>query len=154
VGSAWGCDSCGGVQLDDAAFGHVRESAYAMIVERAGRQYVDVPLLDSSSPLPCPDCDKPMSRTELDDIPVDYCRDHGTWFDAQELLAVALALHRKKMASLPPEEPKSVGAEVLPYARSAEVAEQLADLQDRLRASVQRAETIQMLQRLGIGRTW
>jgi Zn-finger nucleic acid-binding protein len=142
------------VQLDDAAFGHVRESAYAMIVERAGKLYVDVPLLDPSAPLSCPECDAPMSRTELDDIPIDYCRDHGTWFDAQELLAVALALHRKKLANQHREEPPSVGADLLPYARSVETAEQLAALQARLRGSVKRMETIQLLKKIGIGRRW
>lgn len=148
AGSAWGCDGCGGVLLDDAAFAHVREAGYALIVERAGRSYVDVPAVDESAPLQCPECAKPMQRTLLDEIPVDFCREHGTWFDAQELLAVALALSRARRASQRAPAPD----ESLPYAASPETAEQLEWLKHMLRVSIDRLETAEILRRLEAAR--
>ena len=37
---------------------------------------------------PCPTCKRPMSRETFRGIEVDRCRDHGIWFDRDEVLHV------------------------------------------------------------------
>lgn len=89
AGTAWGCSGCGGVQLDDAAFGHLRRGEYAVTVAKGADVGASVRVPDETSVLPCPRCARPMTRTLLAGVPVDHCVDHGTWFDALELAAVA-----------------------------------------------------------------
>jgi Zn-finger nucleic acid-binding protein len=40
--------------------------------------------------LPCVACGQAMQTLALFDVPVDRCRGHGVWFDAEELAAVLL----------------------------------------------------------------
>lgn len=88
------CPECRGVWLDSAAVERlVRERrristqavlgmggpgvGYALELNPPGRLYVK-----------CPDCAKIMNRTNFakrSGIIIDSCRNHGTWFDADEL---------------------------------------------------------------------
>lgn len=55
----------------------------------------------------CPDCQTPMSRADLFGVPVEVCtaREHGVWFDKDEL---AQALERVGVEDpAPPEPPTS-----------------------------------------------
>ena len=88
------CARCGGVWLD--------AESYRGMLDRA-REVGDVPELlrrggakrtlqrDPRGALLCPACDTRMARGNFasrSGVLVDYCRDHGAWFDAGELRAV------------------------------------------------------------------
>jgi len=98
VGAAAGCAECGGVLLDDSAFGHVRTTAYEAILLQAGETPPPAMAPAADAPLACPYCREPMTRTQIGVVWVDHCRNHGTWFDARELVDVARAIataHRR-----------------------------------------------------------
>lgn len=127
AGSALGCEQCGGVMIDDAGFAAVRERLYAAILERTGAP-PNIPTSDHSGALGCPHCGAAMKRTHVASVPIDLCSEHGTWFDAHELVAVAqtIADHRGLTGT------ERLDPEPLPYAHSRETAEQLARLQRQL----------------------
>lgn len=127
-GSAWGCTACSGVLLDDEAMGFVRSSLYASIAASAPVP-MDLDPWDPSPALVCPRCDAPMRRTELSGVAVDCCVEHGTWFDARELVAVAYCLARQAddRRGVPPEYG------FMPWAATPEAAETLKVLNDQLR---------------------
>lgn len=82
---------------------------------------------DSSPPLACPVCQALLLRTELAGVPVDHCAEHGTWFDARELVAIAFAISQRM------EDLRGGGSEAVPWSRSAETAEVLAFMNESLR---------------------
>jgi Zn-finger nucleic acid-binding protein len=45
---------------------------------------------DKHETLGCPTCGKPMEQWKLYRVPIDRCRDHGIWFDRDELMQVLL----------------------------------------------------------------
>lgn len=102
VGVAFGCARCGGVLLDDAAFGHVREQLCARIVEQANLEAAPSRARDVSPLLSCPVCRQVMTRTSVERVEVDFCREHGTWFDRDELVAIARACVIARAYAPPP----------------------------------------------------
>ncbi len=88
------CDACGGVWLEAATFEKLIKSRdeQAKILSGHG-PYLE---LEAFSPhaieapryLPCPDCRQLMNRknfAESSGVIVDVCRQHGFWFDRDEL---------------------------------------------------------------------
>jgi Zn-finger nucleic acid-binding protein len=90
------CSVCGGIWLDTATFQKVcdeRERQEKILVypvtaiatdalpeQKQGRMYV-----------PCPECGGLMQRRNfvgISGIIVDWCKDHGTWFDYRELQGI------------------------------------------------------------------
>jgi Zn-finger nucleic acid-binding protein len=89
TGRAHGCGRCAGVLLDDAAFGHVRASAYQSVLA-SGREPPPTSADGDYSPvLPCPVCRTLMTRSRIGEVCIDVCASHGVWFDRDELLNVA-----------------------------------------------------------------
>jgi Zn-finger nucleic acid-binding protein len=86
------CDACTGLWLTNETFEHVtREAAkVAVTAERS----IDRRLPEFERPRqpwayrPCPHCEKLMARKNYgrkSGVIIDICRDHGLWFDAEEL---------------------------------------------------------------------
>jgi Zn-finger nucleic acid-binding protein len=103
VGRATGCDQCRGVWLDDSAYAEVREQSWARVVEKGSRKAPAA--RDDRHPLCCPLCPKPMGKTELAHVKVDYCVGHGTWFDPGELEAIAYEIARREAPATPSQAP-------------------------------------------------
>jgi len=143
TGMVWGCAGCAGVLLDDEAFGFVRSSFYEKIAKSA-RVPMDLVPWDPSPALACPMCGDPMVRTELCGVAVDFCKEHGTWFDARELVAVAYALVKKT------EEDRGGARDqgFRPWAPSPETAAEMATLNERLRQAVNGAVLTDAVRRL------
>ncbi|MBK7582394.1 MAG: zf-TFIIB domain-containing protein [Myxococcales bacterium] len=144
AGSALGCDGCAGVLLDDEG---VRLRAHQLL--RTTRKAIDPAALDllpwdDSATLQCPRCKSTMKRTALVGIPVDFCAEHGTWFDARELTAVAYTIahqHARDAARLP-------GYGFEHWARSPEVRESLRTLSARTLESLDQAALIESERRM------
>jgi Zn-finger nucleic acid-binding protein len=49
-------------------------------------------------PRPCPSCGEMMAPVRVLAVPLDSCRDHGVWFDPDELATTLAA------AAMPPED--------------------------------------------------
>ncbi len=90
------CGTCHGVFLDVAALERVlseRRQARAESLLGTARPEVGEGAVSAAQPsgsmyVRCPDCDTLMNRKNFAQgagIIVDVCRDHGTWFDANEL---------------------------------------------------------------------
>lgn len=86
------CASCGGLWLDHATFGRVRDE-HARVAEglppRTPGQAVSGAVPEPY--LRCPACEKFMNRSNfarMSGVLLDSCRDHGLWFDANELQQV------------------------------------------------------------------
>jgi Zn-finger nucleic acid-binding protein len=93
--SARGCRACGGLWLDGAV---LEEMVLAMRPQRPlGRLELAV-VARAEPPLPCPACGEPMQATEVHEIPIDRCSQHGVWFDRLEL---EQALHRVGERGMP-----------------------------------------------------
>lgn len=144
AGSALGCDGCAGVLLDDEAFGFVRTSFYEQLGKAIDPAALDLLPWDDSATLQCPRCKSTMKRTALVGIPVDFCAEHGTWFDARELTAVAYTIahqHARDAARLP-------GYGFEHWARSPEVRESLRTLSARTLESLDQAALIESERRM------
>ena len=85
------CHRCGGVWVGQAAFEHMAGDR----AERAG-VLSGLPTASPKVPIkleqihyrPCPQCGKLMNRSNyarISGIVVDVCKDHGIWFDRDEL---------------------------------------------------------------------
>ena len=83
---------CGGVFVETQAFDAIVEDEDRRAVVDAS--LVEQPLTDVRDPVqyvPCPECETLMNRTNFgrrSGIIVDVCKNHGTWFDADELRRV------------------------------------------------------------------
>lgn len=86
------CALCGGVFVETQTFD-------AIVEDEDRRARVDASLVEWSTPprldpvqyVPCPVCDVLMNRTNFgrrSGVILDVCRNHGTWFDAEELRRV------------------------------------------------------------------
>lgn len=92
AGSGHACGTCGGVWLDGAAAQHVTHVlcgetlGHADIASRTSAHRVD-----TQSAIACPICRATLQRTRVGQagVDVDYCTQHGTWFDKDELGRVA-----------------------------------------------------------------
>lgn len=92
AGSGHACGTCGGVWLDGPAAQHVSQVlcgetlGHADIAARTSAHRVD-----TNHAIACPICRSALQRTRVGNsgVDVDYCTQHGTWFDKDELGRVA-----------------------------------------------------------------
>jgi Zn-finger nucleic acid-binding protein len=92
VGRTWlrECGGCGGVWMDNAAFEALcaeRERQASVLTFRA-QASVPAPAETQIRYRACPECGALMHRLNfgrVSGVIVDVCREHGTWFDADEL---------------------------------------------------------------------
>lgn len=88
-----GCGSCDGLWLDAATFETVcadRESQSAVLGFLDERQKHSQQLTKVNY-VPCPDCGQLMNRNNFakaSGVIVDICKQHGVWFDSDELPAI------------------------------------------------------------------
>lgn len=95
------CGACGGVFLDNAAASRlmslVPEDALGLV------EGVDAhaPRRVSNAPrIACPMCQRQMDRVHIKaaDVEIDTCSAHGTFYDRKELVTVARACKRSRVA--------------------------------------------------------
>jgi Zn-finger nucleic acid-binding protein len=142
-GTGGGCQRCAGIWVDEVGLAAVRERLFATILERSGPRAAPP---RESTPLACPICQKAMLVTEVASAVIDVCPGHGTWFDPGELetLAHAIAVARNQAAiGRAPDAPVSV----MPSS-SADVRRIVDNLNDQLRRSVDRVESLVEMERL------
>ena len=88
-----GCSRCDGLWLNVSTFERVcaeRESQSAVLGFLDRRTVRSQPLTKISY-VPCPDCGQLMNRNNFakaSGVIVDLCKQHGVWFDADELPAI------------------------------------------------------------------
>jgi Zn-finger nucleic acid-binding protein len=93
------CQTCGGVWLDNQASHAVARHADAMLlslVERIASQAA--PFASLVERPACPVCSTALARARVAEIEVDVCNMHGTWFDREELHAVARVFESDRAA--------------------------------------------------------
>ena len=104
------CGRCGGLWLDNedstTVVGALRSDVLWLADQASKRS--DPAVGDSAEPLTCVECKKRLTRKEVvrARVEVDFCHEHGTWFDAGELRKVSMALataraYAKKRAPRP-----------------------------------------------------
>jgi Zn-finger nucleic acid-binding protein len=88
------CDACGGVWLEAAVFEKLIKSRDEQATVLSGNgPYLEIDAysqhtLEKPRYLPCPDCSQLMNRKNFGDtsgVIIDVCRQHGFWFDRDEL---------------------------------------------------------------------
>ena len=90
------CRQCGGLWVDNASFQQIcedRESQEAVLgVARSAAEHADTKLsAHSRMYVPCPLCRQLMNRVNFagcSGVVIDWCKEHGTWFDHSELRRV------------------------------------------------------------------
>jgi len=89
------CSSCGGIWLDTETFQKIcsdREKQEKVLIYPSPVQAAELPPLQSGRMyIPCPVCGGLMQRKNFvgcSGIIVDWCKQHGTWFDRRELQQV------------------------------------------------------------------
>jgi Zn-finger nucleic acid-binding protein len=88
-----GCGGCGGIWIENACAQRVVSSPRAIFEELATRaaQNARGRFVRAARPA-CPACDATLDPVMVKTIPLDVCPDHGTWFDASELVLLSAAL--------------------------------------------------------------
>jgi Zn-finger nucleic acid-binding protein len=87
------CTRCGGLWLDKNTFQEIciREESQEAVLGYQMRHDAAVPEIDRKSQrayIPCPECKKLMNTKNFSGcsgIVLDWCREHGNWFDRGEL---------------------------------------------------------------------
>jgi Zn-finger nucleic acid-binding protein len=90
------CLKCGGLWLDHASFRDIcmrSEEQEAVLGYQIKSESVTLPKKRKARRcyIPCPECGKLMNHknfSHCSGIVLDYCRDHGSWFDKSELQQV------------------------------------------------------------------
>jgi Zn-finger nucleic acid-binding protein len=88
-----GCPRCDGLWMDAATFEAIcadRERQSAVLGFLDGHRTQPLPLTKVNY-VPCPDCGQLMNRNNFakaSGVIVDICKQHGVWFDADELPAI------------------------------------------------------------------
>lgn len=92
-GEAHGCEACGGVWVDDQAFAALRQGMEDEVVGIADA-LESVPhsrRAEGLGPVKCPICRRELTATEVSSVRLDFCLAHGTWFDHEDVEAIARA---------------------------------------------------------------
>ncbi len=94
------CARCGGVWLDPTASRRVARELDSQ-VHQIARQFAkgaDAPVNGDSHGLSCPVCSEALEQKRIAaaEVEIDYCSEHGTWFDRNELNRVAGAVAAAK----------------------------------------------------------
>ena len=85
------CEKCLGLWLDVASFQKIcvdREQQSALLVSPGHAQSTSSFAPDKVKYVPCPECAQLMNRMNFarcSGVVVDICKQHGTWFDRDEL---------------------------------------------------------------------
>ncbi|MBI2390392.1 MAG: zf-TFIIB domain-containing protein [Deltaproteobacteria bacterium] len=115
------CFSCGGLFLDGDASRRVVDSvdpsaiAAADQVARSAQRPVP-----TEATAPCPACARPLDRMPIPaaGVTVDVCREHGVWFDRDELQRVVRAVAPERTTPVPmaPATPSQGAMQPIPGA--------------------------------------
>ncbi len=99
------CYQCGGLFLDGAASKRVVDAVDPQAIAAAHQvsQHAKGPVATDAA-APCPVCEKPTDRMPIPaaSVTVDVCREHGVWFDRDELQRVVQAVGAQPAAPPPP----------------------------------------------------
>lgn len=107
---ALGCGGCGGLWLDNAATTIVLrryDLDAAQLARRIDGSTAHVAPLSpfATASGPCPVCAKPLQPADHQTVKLDFCAQHGTFFDRGELSRVL----EKARAAVPPAAPVYTG---------------------------------------------
>ena len=111
-----GCSKCDGLWLDASTFQAIcidRERQAAVLGFATKRTHSAEPLTKINY-VPCPDCGELMNRNNFakaSGVIVDICRDHGVWFDTDELPAIVDFIHKGGMEMARRREMDEIKAE-------------------------------------------
>ena len=102
AGRAYACNGCGAVFLAHAHAARVRaglDRAAPVVAERGAQNRPSVDQPYDTAPLRCPSCGLAMQPewVSQQQLRIDHCLQHGTFFDAHELAAL--------VPRAPPEQP-------------------------------------------------
>jgi len=81
-----GCGRCGGIWVDNASAQRILSQPRRLFVELSARaaSHAQIGVLRVAHPI-CAVCPAALDKTHMQNIALDICPDHGTWFDAHEL---------------------------------------------------------------------
>lgn len=84
------CGSCGGFWTDTATFESIcaDKEEQAAVLSFIQKQTIETRPAAAISYVPCPDCKQLMNRSNFarsSGVIIDLCKQHGVWFDAEEL---------------------------------------------------------------------
>ncbi|MFT5285682.1 MAG: Zn-finger nucleic acid-binding protein [Planctomycetota bacterium] len=105
VASVIECSNCSGLWLDPVVFKRISLDAERGNFDFGSKVQEDkgpAHTFAAESYIPCLDCDELMLRRQYKHrsrpigVVLDYCRDHGIWFDGDELSAVLLTIQNGK----------------------------------------------------------
>lgn len=94
-----GCSGCGGIWLDNHAAQRVIDALCGDTVNRADAiSRFAQRATDRAAAINCPSCAKPLARWSVPEanVDVDWCEQHGTWFDKDELATVSRTYAAKR----------------------------------------------------------
>jgi len=97
-----GCPKCDGLWVDAPTFETICSNSekQAAALSFAMKRTHSAEPLTKITYVPCPDCGELMNRSNFartSGVVVDICRDHGVWFDTDELPAVIEFVHKGGM---------------------------------------------------------
>ena len=107
-----GCPSCGGVWLDAEASHKVVEAIDPDVIAAADAEGQAARVrANVDAAAPCPVCQRALDRMPIEQarVVVDACREHGVWFDRDELQTVMRAV-----APAPTQQPAAPAAAAAP----------------------------------------
>jgi Zn-finger nucleic acid-binding protein len=88
-----GCGSCGGIWIDNASARRVLASPDTIFVELARRAGDNAKKRQHAGTVPvCAACPAVLDGVKTHGIQLDVCSEHGTWFDAYELVQLVRVL--------------------------------------------------------------
>jgi Zn-finger nucleic acid-binding protein len=96
------CERCDGMWADVETFENIcadRESQAAVLSFAGGKAHSNQELAKVNY-VPCPDCKQLMNRSNFarsSGVIVDICKQHGVWFDAEELPKIIEFIHKGGM---------------------------------------------------------
>lgn len=99
-----GCGRCGGVWLDNQDCKRLMLALPQEAVKVAEAAARAGKAVDKQHFIQCPSCGDPMVHRHMKQagVFIDVCEADGTWFDAGEMAAVAVALHTEPPPAPPP----------------------------------------------------
>ena len=93
------CETCLGLWLDVASFEKIcadREQQSAVLGVASHAPTSTGPEVSKVKYVPCPECSQLMNRINFarcSGVIVDFCKQHGTWFDRDELSLIVEFIH-------------------------------------------------------------
>ncbi len=93
------CETCSGLWLDVASFEKIcadREQQSAVLGAASHAASGTGPEVSKVKYVPCPECSQLMNRINFarcSGVIVDVCKQHGTWFDRDELSRIVEFIH-------------------------------------------------------------